>query len=116
MAETDSNSGSDGRANGPVAVIGAGPSGLPTCKVLAQARIDYECLETGSRIGGVWNLESQQTGAYRSLHTNTSTKAMQYSDFPFDGSAIFASSGLSDGSGILKVEKPRHLSAAELQC
>jgi cation diffusion facilitator CzcD-associated flavoprotein CzcO len=80
-----------------IAVIGAGPCGLPTCKALARAGLDYECLEAGDQVGGVWNLASERTGAYRSLHTNTSTQAMAYSDFPFEDAA------------------PRHLAAHELQ-
>jgi cation diffusion facilitator CzcD-associated flavoprotein CzcO len=80
-----------------IGVIGAGPCGLPACKALQEAGLEYECLEANPRVGGVWNLESRTTGAYRSLHTNTSTHSMAYSDFPFE------------------VDAPRHLSAAELQ-
>lgn len=67
-----------------VGVIGAGPCGLPACKALAEFGFAYECLEASDRTGGVWNVESGASGAYRSLHTNTSTRAMAYSDFPFD--------------------------------
>lgn len=35
-----------------VAVIGAGPSGLTTCKTLREAGLDETCLEAGSRVGG----------------------------------------------------------------
>ena len=80
-----------------IAVIGAGPCGLPVCKALAQAGLDYECLEASEHVGGIWNLTSERSGAYRSLHTNTSTHAMAYSDFPFDAAG------------------PRHLAAQELQ-
>jgi len=68
---------------GKVVVIGAGPCGLAACKALGEAGIEYECLEASDEIGGVWNVEKGQSGAYRSLHTNTSTRAMAYSDFPF---------------------------------
>jgi cation diffusion facilitator CzcD-associated flavoprotein CzcO len=67
-----------------VVVIGAGPCGLPACKTLAEFGFAYECLEASDRIGGVWNVGDGAGGAYRSLHTNTSTRAMAYSDFPFD--------------------------------
>ncbi|MBW2726928.1 MAG: NAD(P)-binding protein, partial [Deltaproteobacteria bacterium] len=80
-----------------IGVIGAGPCGLSACKALEDAGLEYECLEASRSVGGVWNLESGATGAYRSLHTNTSTHAMAYSDFPF------------------RVDSPRHLPAAELQ-
>jgi dimethylaniline monooxygenase (N-oxide forming) len=75
-----------------VGVIGAGPCGLPACKTLAEFGLEYECLEASDRLGGVWNVESGASGAYRSLHTNTSTRAMAYADFPFgDGFPIFPS-------------------------
>ena len=80
-----------------VAVIGAGPCGLPVCKALAQAGLDYQCFEAADAVGGVWNLSPEGSGAYRSLHTNTSTKAMAYSDYPFD------------------VPEHRHLPAEELR-
>jgi cation diffusion facilitator CzcD-associated flavoprotein CzcO len=69
-----------------VAVVGAGPCGLTACKTLTQAGFDVDCFEASDRIGGVWNVESGNSGAYRSLHTNTSTRAMAYSDFPFGDS------------------------------
>jgi dimethylaniline monooxygenase (N-oxide forming) len=74
----------------PIAVIGAGPSGLPACKALAEAGLDYECLEARDQVGGVWNLDGPTSGAYRSLQTNTSTHTMAYSDFPFaEGAPLF---------------------------
>ena len=66
-----------------VGVIGAGPCGLSSCKALADFGFEYECLEAGDRVGGVWNVEGGNSGAYRSLETNTSTHAMAYSDHPF---------------------------------
>ena len=66
-----------------VAVIGAGPCGLPACKTLDEFGIDYECLEAGDGVGGIWNVERGPGGGYRSLQTNTSTGRMSYSDFPF---------------------------------
>ena len=80
-----------------VAVIGAGPCGLAACKVLADYGLEFECLEAGERIGGIWDLGRQPSGAYRSLHTNTSTRMMAFSDFPF------------------APESPVYPSAAELQ-
>lgn len=70
-----------------IAVIGAGPCGLPTCKALAEYGLDYECLEAGDAPGGIWNVERGCGGGYRSLQTNTSTGGMSYSDFPFEDDA-----------------------------
>ena len=76
----------------PIGVVGAGPCGLAACKVLGESGLEVECLEAGDRVGGVWNLERQPSGAYRSLHTNTSTRAMAFSDFPFpDGATTYPS-------------------------
>ncbi|MFT4822828.1 MAG: cation diffusion facilitator CzcD-associated flavoprotein CzcO [Halioglobus sp.] len=69
-------------SNTKVAVIGAGPSGLAACKTLREFGLDYECLEAGEELGGIWNVE-KGSGGYRSLQTNTSTGGMAYSDFPF---------------------------------
>jgi cation diffusion facilitator CzcD-associated flavoprotein CzcO len=66
-----------------VAVIGAGPCGLAACKTLAEFEIPYVCLEAGTDVGGIWNIERGPGGGYRSLQTNTSTGGMAYSDFPF---------------------------------
>ena len=69
--------------NGKVAVIGAGPSGLSACKALAEKGIDFDCLEAGQGVGGIWDVERGIGGGYRSLETNTSTRSMSFSDFPF---------------------------------
>jgi len=66
-----------------VAVIGAGPCGLPACKAFDESGIDFECLEASDSVGGIWNVERGPGGGYRSLQTNTSTGGMSYSDFPF---------------------------------
>lgn len=68
--------------NKKIAIIGAGPSGLSACKTLSEFGLDYECLEAGEELGGIWNVE-KGSGGYRSLQTNTSTAGMAYSDFPF---------------------------------
>jgi cation diffusion facilitator CzcD-associated flavoprotein CzcO len=65
-----------------IAVIGAGPCGLAVCKTLKEFKLDFECFEASDRVGGVWNVEYGGSG-YRSLRTNTSTRGMAFSDFPF---------------------------------
>jgi len=67
----------------PIAIIGAGPSGLAACKSLAERGVPVECLDARDRIGGLWNVEDAMGGGYRSLATNTSTNSMAFSDFPF---------------------------------
>ena len=54
-----------------VAVIGAGPCGLPACKTLDEFGIDYECLEASDSAGGIWNVESGPGGGYRLSREST---------------------------------------------
>ncbi|MGI9590774.1 MAG: flavin-containing monooxygenase [Myxococcota bacterium] len=65
------------------AVIGAGPSGLATCKVLREHGIPVTCFEAGDRVGGQWVLDnpSGMSSAYRSLRANTHKGMIRFSDF-----------------------------------
>jgi cation diffusion facilitator CzcD-associated flavoprotein CzcO len=67
-----------------VCIIGAGSSGIATCKVFADHGIDFDCFEASDRIGGMWAYRNSLggTSAYRSLHINTSRRQLVYSDFP----------------------------------
>lgn len=69
---------------GKVCIIGAGSSGIATCKVFAAAGIPFDCFERSDRVGGNWVFgnKSGLSSAYRSLHINTSRDRMAYSDFP----------------------------------
>jgi cation diffusion facilitator CzcD-associated flavoprotein CzcO len=73
----------DQTTNDRVCIIGAGPSGLATGKMLREANIPFDCFEANRGIGGLWDVEGSQSGGYRSLHTNTSKAQMAFSDFPF---------------------------------
>lgn len=85
-SSTSSSSASPARepAQGKVAIIGAGSSGIAACKVLKQHGIAFDCFEAGDRVGGNWVYGNSNgvSSAYRSLHINTSRPRMQYSDFP----------------------------------
>lgn len=67
-----------------VCVIGAGSSGIATCKVLHERGIPFDCYEKSDRVGGNWVFQNKNgmSSSYRSLHINTSRDRMQYSDFP----------------------------------
>lgn len=71
-----------------VCVIGAGCSGLTTVKALRSAHIPHVCFEMSDRVGGNWVFGNKtgRSGAYRSLHINTSRRRMEFSDFPMDPS------------------------------
>ena len=55
-------------------IIGAGSSGIAAAKVLAEAGIPFDCIETSDRVGGNWVFKNRNglSSAYRSLHINTS--------------------------------------------
>jgi Flavin-binding monooxygenase-like len=65
-----------------VVVIGAGPAGLATLKALADQGIAAVCFDAGDRPGGLWVFEGPGSGAYRTLHLNTSRTRTQFADFP----------------------------------
>lgn len=68
----------------PVCIIGAGSSGVACAKALLQKGVSFECLEMGSKIGGMWRYQNDNglSAAYRSLHIDTSRKNLGYPDFP----------------------------------
>lgn len=67
-----------------VCVIGAGASGITSCRSLKARGIDYVCFEKGSWVGGNWKYENDndQSAAYRSLHINTSRQMMEFGQYP----------------------------------
>jgi dimethylaniline monooxygenase (N-oxide forming) len=67
-----------------VCLIGAGSSGLPVIKALAERGIAVDCFERSDRVGGNWAFRNpnDMSAAYRSLHTNSSRTRTQYADFP----------------------------------
>lgn len=68
----------------PVCIIGAGSSGVAAAKALKEKRVEFDCFEIGSNIGGMWRYENDNgmSSAYRSLHIDTSRVNLGYSDFP----------------------------------
>ena len=67
-----------------VCVIGAGSSGIAAAKALHQRGFDFDCFEKSDRVGGLWVYKNRNglSGAYRSLHINTSRERMEFPDFP----------------------------------
>src|SRR2546421_5416118 len=70
-----------------VCVIGAGVSGLVSCKALRDKGIEHTCFEASDDIGGNWYFRNPngRSSAYRSLHIDTSKNAISFEDFPTDG-------------------------------
>ena len=67
---------------GPVAVIGAGPSGLTAAKHLIEQGLEPIVLERGDDLGGQWNAGSPYSGVWPGMRTNTSRTTTAFSDFP----------------------------------
>ena len=65
-----------------VAVVGAGPAGLTALTALDRVGIEAVCFEKGDRPGGLWAYGAPLSGAYRSLHLNTSRERTQLERFP----------------------------------
>ena len=65
-------------------VVGAGSSGITTCKALLERGLPFDCFDRSDDIGGNWyyNNPNKLSSAYRMLHIDTSKSRMQYSDFP----------------------------------
>ena len=64
------------------AVVGAGPAGLTALVALHRAGLEVVCLEKGDRPGGRWAYGAPLSGAYRSLHLNTSRARTELAEFP----------------------------------
>jgi hypothetical protein len=67
-----------------VCVIGAGVSGLVSCKALRDKGIEHTCFEASDDVGGNWYFRNPngRSSAYRSLHIDTSKERISFADFP----------------------------------
>src|ERR1700730_7825125 len=67
-----------------VCVIGAGVSGLTSCKALSDFGVPLTCFEASDEVGGNWYFENPNgfSSAYRSLHIDISKPSISFRDFP----------------------------------
>jgi hypothetical protein len=67
-----------------VGIIGAGVSGLVSCKALRDRGIEHTCFESSDDVGGNWYFGNPngRSSAYRSLHIDTSKERISFKDFP----------------------------------
>lgn len=65
-----------------VGIIGGGAAGIGVAKALTEAGIDYEILESGTRLGGNWQPDGAASKMYESVHLISSKRNTQFSDIP----------------------------------
>jgi thioredoxin reductase len=63
-------------------VIGAGPSGLSVGEQLVKIGADFVIAEATNDVGGIWNLGSENSPAYDSLHFISSSTMSGFPGFP----------------------------------
>ena len=74
----------------PVAIIGAGPSGIVAAKFLRDQGFAPTIYESHSAPGGQWRTDNPNSGIWPGMVTNTFLEATRFSDLPYpDGTPIF---------------------------
>jgi len=73
--------------NESYALIGAGPMGLATAKVLLEQGIPFQVFEQHSDVGGLWDISAKQSTMYESAHLISSKRMTEFKDFPMSEEA-----------------------------
>ena len=66
----------------PVAIIGAGPTGLAAARNLDRQGIEWVGFELARDVGGLWNIDSPRSTVYHSAHLISSTRTTEFTEFP----------------------------------
>lgn len=64
------------------ALIGAGPMGLATAKLLVEQGIAFQGFELNSDVGGLWDIDGPLSTMYDSAHLISSKRMTEFADFP----------------------------------
>lgn len=64
------------------AVIGAGPMGLATARVLQKHGLPFVGFESHSGVGGLWDIANPQSTVYESAHLISSKRMTEFAEFP----------------------------------
>lgn len=64
------------------AVIGAGPMGLATARVLQKHGLPFIGFELHTGVGGLWDIENPQSTVYESAHLISSKRMTEFAEFP----------------------------------
>ncbi|MHA6265203.1 flavin-containing monooxygenase [Arenibacterium sp. CAU 1754] len=70
----------DARAR--LALIGAGPMGLATAKLLIEQGIEFQGFELNSGVGGLWDFDGPRSTMYETAHLISSKTMTEFTDFP----------------------------------
>ncbi|WP_289042442.1 NAD(P)-binding domain-containing protein [uncultured Aliiroseovarius sp.] len=65
-----------------LALIGAGPMGLATAKLLVEHGIDFQGFELNSGVGGLWDIDGPRSTMYDSAHLISSKTMTEFTDYP----------------------------------
>ncbi|MEM6348603.1 MAG: NAD(P)-binding domain-containing protein [Bacteroidota bacterium] len=63
-------------------IIGAGPAGLAAAVALQKAAIDFEIVDAGDKVGGIWDIDRAETPMYQSAHFISSRTLSGFADLP----------------------------------
>lgn len=69
------------------ALIGAGPMGLATAKLLLEQGVEFQGFELHSNVGGLWDIEAPRSTMYDSAHLISSKRMTEFADFPMSDEA-----------------------------
>lgn len=64
------------------AVIGAGPMGLATARVLQKHGLPFTGFELHTDVGGLWDIANPQSTVYESAHLISSKRMTEFAEFP----------------------------------
>ncbi|GAA1821904.1 flavin-containing monooxygenase [Agromyces salentinus] len=73
----------------PIALIGAGPSGLAGARALSRAGIPFHGFEAGPDVGGLWNIDNPRSTMYESAHLISSRTTTEFAEFPMRSTADY---------------------------
>ncbi|MDV7999732.1 NAD(P)/FAD-dependent oxidoreductase [Rhodococcus sp. IEGM 1408] len=66
----------------PVAIIGAGPSGLAAARNLDRRGIAWVGFDLAHDVGGLWNINSPRSTVYSSAHLISSARTTEFTEYP----------------------------------
>lgn len=66
----------------PVAIIGAGPSGLAAARNLDRQGVPWVGFDLAQDVGGLWNIDSPRSRVYNSAHLISSARTTEFTEFP----------------------------------